>query len=146
MNEDLESVRAWMHDFADCVRKLDFERAEPMFSAHAFCFGSRADVMPDRAALIARQWRPTWPSTSGFDFDHAGSRCEISDDGLMASLVATWVSTGYNPDGSTFDRPGRATIVLRRRARGLPWQAVHSHYSLFPGTPVISHGRREREG
>jgi len=44
-------------------------------------------------------------------------------------------------DGTPFDRPGRATIVLARQPDGR-WLGVHSHMSLARGVPQDSHGQR----
>ena len=49
-------------------------------------------------------------------------------------------STGYNPDGTEFDRPGRASIILMRE--GNAWVGVHSHMSLERGVPQESFGNR----
>jgi len=56
-------------------------------------------------------------------------RC-IGNDALLC-VVAPWDSLGVNRDGTTFPRPGRATLLLVRRER---WVAVHSHFSLAPRT------------
>jgi len=64
-----------------------------------------------------------------------------SPDGAMAVAITPWTSTGFHGDGSTFDRPGRATIVLAKQPDGR-WLGVHSHMSLARGVPQDSHGRR----
>ena len=63
-----------------------------------------------------------------------------SPDQHMAVLVAPWTSTGYHPDGTTFDRPGRATMVFLQGDEG--WTCVHSHMSLNRGVPQTSHADR----
>ena len=35
-------------------------------------------------------------------------------------------------DGTWVDRPGRATVVLRRSSTGDPWMGTHTHFSLVP--------------
>ena len=64
-----------------------------------------------------------------------------SPDALMAVAIAPWSSTGFHQDGTPFDRPGRATIVLARQPDGR-WLGVHSHMSLARGVPQDSHGKR----
>lgn len=59
----------------------------------------------------------------------------------MATVVAPWTSTGFHPDGTRFDRPGRATITLARQQDGR-WLGIHSHMSLQRGVPQDSHGNR----
>jgi ketosteroid isomerase-like protein len=59
----------------------------------------------------------------------------------MAIASAPPTRTGFHEDGTPFDRPGRATIVLARQADGR-WPGVHSHMSLARGVPQDSHGKR----
>ena len=63
---------------------------------------------------------------------------------LQAVLVAPWTSTGIAEDGSRFDRPGRATIVVRRTATDAAWFGVHTHFSLARGVPQQSFGSTAR--
>ena len=53
--------------------------------------------------------------------------------------VVTWTSLGFDGNHEPFYRPGRATVTLERRD-GI-WLAVHSHFSLYPGTPQRTFGR-----
>ncbi|WP_245350270.1 hypothetical protein [Bradyrhizobium sp. UFLA03-84] len=87
------------------------------------------------------QWDNVWPRTADFAFDLAHTEVLISGDGGMATVITPWTSTGFNADGSRFDRPGRATIILARQADGR-WLGVHSHMSLRRGVPQDSHGSR----
>jgi hypothetical protein len=61
----------------------------------------------------------------------------------MAVAIVPWVSTGIGADGTRFDRPGRATIVLERDAITDPWVGTHTHFSLARGVPQNTFGRRE---
>jgi ketosteroid isomerase-like protein len=68
----------------------------------------------------------------------------LSDDGSLATAIAPWTSTGYAPDGTCFDRPGRATMVLQKALQnGDGWLCVHSHMSLNRGVPQESHANRD---
>jgi hypothetical protein len=60
----------------------------------------------------------------------------------MAMGALIFRSTGLHPDGQKFERNGRSTVTLMRPAVGAPWICTHSHISLKPGTPGISHGKR----
>ena len=72
----------------------------------------------------------------------------------MAWGAAVWSSTGFHEDGAAFDRPGRATVALERRPEApvegtkgagqtsRPWLAVHTHFSLNPGVPPRTFGRK----
>jgi ketosteroid isomerase-like protein len=62
-------------------------------------------------------------------------------DGAIAVAIAPWTSTGFHEDGTPFDRPDRATIVLARQPDG-HWLGVPSHMSLARGVPQDSHGKR----
>ena len=50
-------------------------------------------------------------------------------------------SDGFHPDGTKFERPGRTTVALGRRAVGDAFVATHTHMSLFRGTPDQSYGK-----
>jgi len=51
-------------------------------------------------------------------------------------------SDGFLPDGTKYDRRGRATVTFGRGKVGDPWVATHTHMSLFRGTPDRSHGNK----
>ena len=70
----------------------------------------------------------------------AQTRILVSADGSMATVLAPWTSTGYQPDGTAFDRPGRATMVFSKSEDG--WLCTHSHMSLNRGVPQESHANR----
>jgi ketosteroid isomerase-like protein len=52
--------------------------------------------------------------------------------------MAIFDSTGYRQDGTSYDRPGRATVVFVRDSVGGPWLAQHTHLSLFRDVPTSS--------
>jgi ketosteroid isomerase-like protein len=124
-------IRAWFEALQGCVERVDFEGGRELFVEDAIGFGTKASLAVGREALEANQWRGIWPNIRGFRFDLDGMRC--GSDGDQAWGIATWGSTGFGPDGQPFDRPGRATVIfVRREGR---WRALHTHFSLFPGTP-----------
>ncbi|HYZ31361.1 MAG TPA: nuclear transport factor 2 family protein [Crenalkalicoccus sp.] len=135
------SVKEWLARFAAYVREVDYAAARPFWHEHIVIFGTYQELVRSRAAWQATQWDNVWPRTEGFAFDLEQTLVLAAPDGAMAVAVAPWTSTGFAPDGSPFDRPGRATIVL---LRGGPegWVGVHSHMSLGRGVPQDSHGRR----
>ena len=98
------------------------------------------DVLPSLEAWVNTQWDNVWPRTDDFRFTTAEVRVLVSDDRTMAVVVAPWTSTGFDRDGKTFARPGRATIVFHKSDAG--WLGVHSHLSLNRGVPQTSHGDR----
>lgn len=131
---------AWLEEFSGYVRAVDYASARPMFHQDILAFGTHRDVLPSLEAWVNTQWDNVWPKTDDFRFDLAAARVLASDDGSMAVVVAPWTSTGFHPDGSRFDRPGRATMVFHKS--GPKWLGVHTHLSLNRGVPQSSHGDR----
>jgi ketosteroid isomerase-like protein len=95
---------------------------------------------PASSKWIKTQWDNVWPKTSDFRFTLEQSQVLASPDGKMAIVIAPWTSTGYQPDGKPFPRPGRATMVFSKFADG--WLCTHSHMSLNRGVPQASHANR----
>lgn len=129
------AARAWFDDFAACVRARDLTSGRRLFDPACSSFGTRAEHLADLDDLAARQWHPTWTTTRGFSAIPGTLTVEAAADATLVVLTTLWTSDGVRPDGSTFDRRGRCTIVLRRNqgsAHGL--LAVHTHFSLNPET------------
>ena len=139
-----EATRAdfvgWLEQFAGFVRDVDYAAARPLFHPDVLAFGTHRDVISGLAAWQSTQWDNVWPKTSDFSFDTSAARVLVSADNTMATVVVPWTSTGYQPDGSRFDRPGRATMVFRRQDDA--WLCVHSHMSLNRGVPQQSFANR----
>jgi ketosteroid isomerase-like protein len=131
---------AWLEVFSAHVRNVDYAPARPLFHPEILAFGTHQDVLPSLEAWVNSQWDNVWPRTDNFHFTSAEAHVLISDDSSLAVVVAPWTSTGYDPDGRPFDRPGRATIVFHKS--GDTWLGVHSHLSLNRGVPQTSHGNR----
>jgi ketosteroid isomerase-like protein len=134
------SLMQWLDVFAGYVRDVDYASARPMFHPDVLAFGTHRDVIPGLDAWVRTQWDNVWPKTTDFRFDLAATRILAAADGSMATVVAPWTSTGYDPDGARFDRPGRATMVFARD--GDRWICIHSHMSLNRGVPQQSHADR----
>jgi ketosteroid isomerase-like protein len=130
----------WLDTFAAHVRAVDYAAARPLFHERTLAFGTHQDVLPDREAWIRLQWDNVWPKTDDFRFTVDATHVLASDDGSLAVVIAPWTSTGFHPDGTHFDRPGRATMVFHRS--GGRWLGVHTHLSLNRGVPQTSHGNR----
>jgi ketosteroid isomerase-like protein len=133
-------VLAWMARFAAAVRAVDFRAAAPLWHPNVLAFGTHQAILEGFAAFRDRQWESVWPRTADFAFVEAAARVLASPDAAMAIAIAPFTSTGFDPDGAAFARPGRATLVLMRQGEG--WLAVHSHLSLERGVPQDSHGNR----
>ena len=133
MSLDLRSLHAWMHDWAACIRAVDFAAGREMFSPSVVSFGTREkNMMCGLDQLERRQWRHVWNVTSGFAFDLERTHCLVSPDRRHACVVAPWTSKGRKPNGRGFVRRGRCTLLLQRRTLRAPWRALHSHLSLNP--------------
>jgi ketosteroid isomerase-like protein len=131
---------AWLDRFAGFVREVDYASARPLFHPDVLAFGTHRDVIPGIEAWIESQWDNVWPRTTDFRFDLAGTHSLVSADASMAVVIAPWTSTGYHPDGTRFDRPGRATMVFQKFSD--VWLCTHSHMSLNRGVPQASHADR----
>lgn len=135
------TVRRWLRTFEAHVRAVDFTAARAMFAPDVVAFGTYATVVTGRAALERRQWSHVWPAITGFKFRLGELRCLGGPRGVC--VVVPWESRGVREDGTTFARPGRATLFLVRS--GGRWVALHSHFSLAPArAPRRAAGRRPR--
>ena len=133
-------ILAWLDVFAGHVRAVDYASARPMWHPDLLAFGTFNDVIQGLETAIATQWDNVWPRTADFAFDLAGTHVLASADGTLAVAVTPWTSTGFHPDGTRFDRPGRATMTYARHDGA--WRCVHSHMSLNRGVPQASHANR----
>jgi ketosteroid isomerase-like protein len=125
----MESVaRAFLEELQSCIRAVDFERARPLFSEEIVAFGTYAAVVSGRDRLEREQWRNVWPHNRDFTFRLDELHC--LGDGNTICIVVPWDSLGMHSDGTTFQRPGRGTLLLAERAGR--WVALHSHFSLAP--------------
>jgi ketosteroid isomerase-like protein len=131
---------AWLEGFSSHVRAVDYASARPLFHPDILAFGTHRDVLRSREAWVETQWDNVWPRTDDFRFTVEEVHVLVSDDKSLAVVIAPWTSTGFDPDGAAFDRPGRATIVFHKAGEG--WIGVHSHLSLNRGVPQTSHGNR----
>ena len=124
---------AWLEAFADRVRARDLDGGRRFFAPGATGFGTRAARVDGLDDLVEQQWRPVWTSTRGFRFDVEDALVATAADGSQTTVAATWSSEGVTGDGTTFDRAGRATLVLVPDP-GSPvgLVAVHSHFSEDP--------------
>ena len=131
---------AWLERFSGYVRDVDYAAARPLFHPDIVAFGTHRDIISGLAAWQTTQWDNVWPKTSDFRFDTDTARILVSADNTMATVVVSWTSTGYHPDGTSFDRPGRATMVFHNE--GGAWLCAHSHMSLNRGVPQDSYANR----
>lgn len=139
--DDLAAIKRWFKSLEDCVEAVDYRAAYPLFHEDMVAFGTFSDFVVGRDAAEREQWRNVWPTIRNFRWRLDGVRALVSPDRLSAVGLAVWDSDGFGPDGARFDRRGRATVAFARRAPGEEFVAVHTHMSLFRGTPARSHGQ-----
>ncbi len=136
MNRESEVAR-WLRRFANCVRRVDYEAGAGLFSPAVLGFGTHAGRVNGRDALVARQWSHIWPNTADMAFEVEQQVLHFASDDRLVCVAVPFTSTGFDPWGRPFHRPGRATLVLERDEGG-PWLCRHSHFSLLPGTPEFT--------
>jgi ketosteroid isomerase-like protein len=136
--DGLQPLRDWFSTWGGYVRAVDFASARQLFDDNVASFGTHAEIVFGLDHLVAQQWSAIWPNIADFGFVVAKLQGGIAGDHAWAAVP--WTSTGFAEDGTPFDRPGRATVVLRRR--GDRWIGVHTHFSLAPGTPPRTYGRK----
>ena len=126
-------AEAWLTEMHTCVRAVDYARARHLFRPDVVGFGTYSGVLNGLDHLVAGQWNNVWRTIRDFTFRldalHAGG------DGDVIWLACPWDSTGVRPDGTTFDRPGRVTVILRHDETS--WRAAHTHFSLYPPKPTM---------
>lgn len=138
-----DEVAAWVAGWGAEVAAADIRQGRQRFADDLVAFGTHADVVSGRDQVEAQQWSQIWPKIEDFAFRVDDLVVRASPDGLLAVAIVPWTSTGIGPDGTRFDRPGRATIVLERAAPGEPWVGTHTHFSLARGVPQSTHGTRQ---
>jgi ketosteroid isomerase-like protein len=125
-----KQLEAWLEAFAERVRQVDPAGARSLFAPSLRGFGTRVFDADGRDAVEREQWRHVWPSTRGFGFELDALSVWLSPDARLASVAVPWRSTGISPDGTPFERRGRATLVLSRA--GGAWLGLHTHFSVDP--------------
>ena len=135
--DDLAAVKAWFDTLAAHVREVNYIGARPIFAADMIAFGTFTDFMTGRDVAEQQQWRNVWSHIDEFRF-RPDIRAIVSPDRLQAVGMGIFDSTGYRQDGTSYDRPGRATVVFVRDAIDAPWLAQHTHLSLFRDVPTRS--------
>jgi len=138
---DLDLIRQWFKRLSDHVQAIDYEGARPIFAEDMIAFGTFTDFMFQRDDAERQQWRNVWGTIRNFRWRLGEVEGIVSADRLTAIGMGIFDSDGFNPDGSRFDRRGRATVTFAREKVGDPWVATHTHMSLFRGTPDRSHGK-----
>jgi ketosteroid isomerase-like protein len=136
-----EAVQQWFAMLSRYCAAKDYESTRSIFAHDVASFGTKADIVTGLNRLQANQWEGIWPNIEDFKVDLDNIVSGGSE--AMAWGIATWTSTGFHEDGSSYHRPGRATVVIERK--GDTWLALHTHFSLNPGTPPRTYGPTGRD-
>lgn len=142
---DVAAVQGWFATLAAHVQAVDFAGARPIFAPDMIAFGTFTDFMTGRENAEQAQWRNVWPHIDRFRW-RPDIRVIVSPDRLQAVGMGVFDSTGYRQDGSSYDRPGRATVVFVRGNTNAPWLAQHTHMSLFRDVPTRSFKNKPEKG
>lgn len=144
--DDHTSVRQWVDAWGAEVASVDLRAGRRRFDDELVAFGTHAFTVTGADAVHDQQWSQVWPTIEDFRFVTDELVVQCSPDRLQAVAIVPWASTGIAADGSLFDRPGRATVVLVRDLVGAPWRGTHTHFSLAKGVPDRSYGARTPVG
>lgn len=136
VEDPVQAVREWFERINENCPKLDFDSTEHIFAHDVVGFGTKASIVSGMEKLRKNQWERLWPTIRDYQIDLTTMRGGGTDE--QAWGIATWTSTGFDQEGNPFPRPGRVTLVLERREGA--WLAVHTHFSVDPGTPPHSYG------
>lgn len=128
------AVREWFDTFGSLVAAEEYDAARDLVAGDVVSFGTKAELVEGLDHLVDEQWTGIWPNIEDFTFEEV----RAGGEGDHAWGVATWTSTGFDEAGDSYHRPGRATITFERRDGR--WLAVHTHFSLYPGTPRPTYG------
>jgi ketosteroid isomerase-like protein len=139
-DDALDVVRWWFSELARYCASREFERARSLMDDNVVSFGTKARAATGLNQLSRDQWKSVWEYIEDFKIDLASIRGGGS--GSVAWGASRWTSTGFDANGRPFHRPGRATVVLERKNDR--WTAIHTHFSLDPGTPQETYGRPKR--
>lgn len=138
---DRAAIADWFDTWSGYVAAVDFRSARALFDDDVVGFGTWMDVVEGLDSLEAMQWRNIWPAIADFRFLTDTLQVRVSPDRCFAVAVILWDSSGFHEDGTTFPRPGRATVAFRRADSAAPWKGIHTHLSLNRGVPQRSFGK-----
>ena len=134
------SIKLWFELWGSYVQNKDFGRAKNLFHDEVVSFGTWMDVVQGLEKLCNYQWKNIWPTITNFEFLTDTLFIQISPDSLFANSILVWNSVGYSKQGKSFERTGRATVILKKLNKSSDWKGIHTHFSLNRGIPQKSFG------
>ena len=138
---DYNLIKIWFENWGRLVSSLDFSSAAQMFEKDVVAFGTWMDTVESVKNRIESQLKRIWRTIKDFRFLTETLQIHISPDRLFAVAILVWDSTGFEKNGSSYKRPGRATVSLRRKNLNSSWKGTHTHLSLFRGVKQKSYGQ-----
>ena len=106
-----EVAKQWFVKFGECCKSRDFESAKNLVSSDVCSFGTKVDLVTNLNDLETQQWQNIWPYIENFEF--LVDKLIADGNNELIWGVTPWNSIGYDADGNSFDRPGRATVILK---------------------------------
>ena len=134
-----EIAKQWFLQFGAYCKSRDFESAKKLVSSDVCSFGTKVALVTNLNDLKTQQWQNIWPYIENFEF--LVDKLIADGNNELVWGVTPWSSIGYDAEGNSFDRPGRATVILKN-FNGV-WLAIHTHFSLIPGIPYNTYGIKE---
>ena len=139
-DKDHVSIKLWFKSWENYVQNKDFELAKALFYNEVISFGTWMDIVQGLEKLCNNQWKNIWPTITNFEFLTDTLFIQISRDSLFANTILVWNSVGYSEQGKSFERTGRATVILKKLNKNSNWKGIHTHFSLNRGVPQKSFG------
>ena len=131
-----EAAKQWFARLEHFCGSVDYDSALGIFADDVVSFGTKMDIVSGLEHLRDNQWQGIWGNIKNFKMDLDNVYSGGGD--THAWGIVTWTSVGFDGSHEPFYRPGRATVTLERRDGN--WLAVHTHFSLYPGTPPRTFG------
>jgi ketosteroid isomerase-like protein len=105
-----QAIHDWFQTLEGSVRQVDYQTMHRHFAPDVLSFGTRTEVVSGLDALVANQWSGIWPHIRDFTIELEHLHWGASGD--LAWGIAPWHSTGFHPNGASFSRPRRATVIF----------------------------------
>lgn len=135
--DGMQALKEFFSRMSACCAAVDFDSAEVLFAPDVVSFGTKATIVSGLDNLRSQQWEHIWPNIEGFEMLLEQMHGTYNDN--VAWGMLPWTSKGFDTDGNSYARPGRATAVLERREG--KWLCIHTHFSLAPETGVTRSGK-----
>jgi ketosteroid isomerase-like protein len=139
-NQDHLSIKSWFDIWQIHIQNKDYVSAQKLFKDDVVSFGTWMDVVEGLDKLCLGQRKNIWPTITDFKFLTNSLFIQISPDRLFSNSILVWSSLGYQKGGDSFNRSGRATVVLKKLNLDDSWKGIHTHFSLNRGVPQKSYG------